>query len=383
MKRFLPLFVVLGGFAAAALLIATGPQVQPQVAKLIPPLVRTLTVQPGTHQFNVRTHGSVVPRTESELVPEVDGRVLRVSPALVSGGFFSKNDVLLEIDSLDYDVALEQARAGIARAESDLDNERKDHERQEDLVTKGSISASQLDNSLNRVTIAKATLREARARLARAERDLARTSITAPYDGRVRSERVDAGQFVRRGEAIGTIYAVDFAEVRLPIHVNELAYLDLPISKAGQALATQSKVTLSAEFAGSVHSWQGKVVRTEGELDPMTRMVHVVAQIANPYDSRQQRAPLAVGLFVDATIHGKTISNATVLPRSALRRGNQVFVVDEQDRLRFRTVNVLRLVDDQVYIGEGLGGGERGCGSALQSTAGGMLVRVVKDATPS
>jgi len=383
MKRFLPLFVVLGGFAAAALLIATGPQVQPQVAKLIPPLVRTLTVQPGTHQFNVRTHGSVVPRTESELVPEVDGRVLRVSPALVSGGFFSKNDVLLEIDSLDYDVALEQARAGIARAESDLDNERKDHERQEDLVTKGSISASQLDNSLNRVTIAKATLREARARLARAERDLARTSMTAPYDGRVRSERVDAGQFVRRGEAIGTVYAVDFAEVRLPIHANELAYLDLPISKAGQALATQSEVTLSAEFAGTVHSWQGKVVRTEGELDPTTRMVHVVAQVANPYDSRQERAPLAVGLFVDAMIHGKTISNATVLPRSALRRGNQVFVVDEQDRLRFRTVNVLRLVDDQVYIGEGLRGGERVCVSALQSTTDGMLVRVVKDATAS
>jgi|TARA_B110000914_G_scaffold225561_1_gene246650 RND family efflux transporter MFP subunit len=383
MKRFLPLFVVLGGFAAAALLIATGPQVQPQAAQSVPPLVRILTVQPGTHQFSVRTHGSVVPRTESELVPEVDGRVLRVSAALVSGGFFSKNDVLLEIDSLDYDVALEQARAGMARAESDLDNERKDHERQEDLVTKGSISASQLDNSLNRVTIAKATLREARARLARAERDLARTSITAPYDGRVRSERVDAGQFVRRGEAIGTIYAVDFAEVRLPIHANELAYLDLPISKAGQAFATQSEVTLSAEFAGTVHYWQGKVVRTEGELDPMTRMVHVVARIANPYDSRQERAPLAVGLFVDATIHGKTISNATVLPRSALRQGNQVLVVDEQDRLRFRTVNVLRLVDDQVYIGEGLAGGERVCVSALQSTADGMLVRVVKDATPS
>mgnify|MGYP001067849632 FL=1 len=383
MKRILPLLVVLGGFSAAALLIATGPQVQPQAAQIVPPLVRILTVQPGTHQFSVRTHGSVVPRTESELVPEVDGRVLRVSPALVSGGFFLKNDVLLEIDSLDYDVALEQARAGMARAKSDLDNERKDHLRQEDLVTNGSISASQLDNSLNRVTIAKATLREARARLARAQRDLARTSITAPYDGRVRSERVDAGQFVRRGEAIGTIYAVDFAEVRLPIHANELAYLDLPISKEGQSLATQATVPPSAEFAGSVHFWPGKVVRTEGELDPMTRMVHVVARIADPYDSPQERAPLAVGLFVDATIYGKTISNATVLPRSALREGNQVLVVDKEDRLRFRAVDVLRLIDDQVYIGAGLAGGERVCVSTLQMTADGMRVRVVKDATPS
>ena len=383
MRLILPWLVLLGGFAAATLLIVTGPQVLPQPSELVPPLVRTVTVMPITHQFGVHTNGSVVPRTESELVSEVDGRVLRVSAELVSGGFFSKDEVLVEIDKLDYQVALEGARAGMARAKSELANELKDNKRQEGLGNKGSISASQLDNSVNRVTIARATVREALARLARAERDLARTRITAPYDGRVRSERVDVGQFVRRGEAIGTVYAVDFAEVRLPIHSNELKYLNLPISKAGQSSSRQADVTLTAEFAGSIHQWQGKVVRTEGELDPTTRMVHVVARFANPYNTLEGSAPLAVGLFVDAIIHGKINTNVTVLPRSALRNDSQVLVLDNEDKLRFREVKVLRLVDDLAYIGAGVKRGERICVSVLQSTFDGMRVRVVQNVVPS
>ena len=383
MRLILPWLVLLGGFAAATLLIVTGPQVLPQPSELVPPLVRTVTVMPITHQFGVHTNGSVVPRTESELVSEVDGRVLRVSAELVSGGFFSKDEVLVEIDKLDYQVALEGARAGMARAKSELANELKDNKRQEGLGNKGSISASQLDNSVNRVTIARATVREALARLARAERDLARTRITAPYDGRVRSERVDVGQFVRRGEAIGTVYAVDFAEVRLPIHSNELKYLNLPISKAGQSSSRQADVTLTAEFAGSIHQWQGKVVRTEGELDPTTRMVHVVARFANPYNTQEGSAPLAVGLFVDAIIHGKINTNVTVLPRSALRNDSQVLVLDNEDKLRFREVKVLRLVDDLAYIGAGVKRGERICVSVLQSTFDGMRVRVVQNVVPS
>ena len=381
MKIILPLIVLLAGFAAAALLIATGPEIQPRASESVAPLVRVISVNPETHQFSVQTHGSVVPRTESELVPEVDGRVITMSPLLVSGGFFSEGDVLLEIDPLDYEVALEQARAGLARAESDLSNAQKNHKRQQDLVARGAISDSELDNSLNRLTIAEATLREARARLSRAKRDLARTKIAAPYDGRVRSEQVDVGQFVRRGTAIGTIYAVDFAEVRLPIHNHELAYLDLPLNGVEQQPVPPVPVTLSTEFAGAEHHWQGQIVRTEGELDPATRMVHVIARIPEPYDSAQTRAPLAVGLFVDAEIHGKTVSNATKLPRSALRSDDQVLLIDANNQLRFRTVEVLRMADDHVYIGDGLSHGERVCISPLQSTTEGMKVRVAEEET--
>jgi RND family efflux transporter MFP subunit len=228
--------------------------------------------------------------------------------------------------------------------------------------------------------VGQAVLREAKARLSRSERDLDRTQIVAPYDGRVRSERVDVGQFVKRGESIGTIYAVDFAEVRLPIPNADLAYLDLALGSVGPETSAQPSVTLSANFAGTEHQWLGQVVRTEGELDPTTRMIHVVARIPEPYGTAKGRAPLAVGMFVDAEIHGQTLDAVSVLPRSALRSDKRVLVVDTNGQLRFREVEVLRLADDKVYIGNGLVEGERVCISALQSTSDGMQVRVAEAA---
>jgi RND family efflux transporter MFP subunit len=376
MNKFLPLFVLLAGFLAAAALIVSGPKIEPQPSRNIAPLVRIVEANPGKHRFVVTTQGTVSPRTESDLVPEVDGRVITMSPALVSGGFFTKGDVLLEIDPLDYEVALEQARANLARAESDLNNENKNHVRQMDLIDRGAISDAEIDNSENRVAIAEAVLREATARLARAERDLSRTRVIAPYNGRVRSERVDLGQFVRRGEAIGTLYAVDYAEVRLPIPNIDLGFLDLPLNVAGNELTNIVPVKLRTEFAGVQRSWDGRIVRTEGELDPATRMVQVVASVANPYDQASNRAPLAVGLFVEAEILGREVDNVSVLPRSALREDNRVLLVDNNDQLVFREVRVLRRADDKVYIGSGLSRGDRICISPLQSSTEGMQVRV-------
>ncbi len=376
MKRLLPLFVLLGGFLIAGLLILVGPDVQPRISESVAPLVRVAIAEPQTYQFSVHTHGSVVPRTESDLVLEVDGRIITMSPFLVSGGFFSKGDVLLEIDPLDYQTDLEQARAKLSRIKSDLENEQKGHLRIESLHARGTVSDTQRDNALNRLKIAEATLREAKASLSQAERNLERTQIIAPYDGRVRSENVDIGQFVRRGDEIGTIYAIDFVEVRLPIHDEELAYLDLPLGRSGQNPVAQLSVTLRAKFAGEQHQWQGYVVRTEGELDPNTRMMHVVARVANPYGSANESAPLSIGLFVDAEIHGRTVPNVTVLPRSALRAEDRLLLVDNSNKLRFRDVEVLRLAGNSVYIGSGVSRGDRVCLSTMQSSTDGMLVRV-------
>ena len=371
-----PAAILLGGFALAALLIATGPSVEQRAPDRAAPLVRVVEAQLQTVQLRVRAHGTVVPRTESDLVPEVSGRVVEISPSLVSGGFFRKDEVLLRIDPLDHEVALEQARAGLARATSDLADARKDHGRQSDLSKRQATSDAQRDDAVNRLAVANATLREAKAVLSRAERDLARTEVTAPYNGRVRTERVDVGQFVNRGAAIATIYAIDYAEVRLPIHDDELAYLELPLVYDEAATAQPVAVTLSARFAGARHEWQGEIVRTEGELDPRTRMVVAVARVIAPYAKQDGRPPLSVGLFVDAEITGAQAKDIVVLPRSALRGGDRVFVVSEDGTLRNREVDVLRIVRDQVYLRGDLERGERVCVSALEGAVDGMLVRV-------
>jgi RND family efflux transporter MFP subunit len=311
----------------------------------------------------------------------VDGKIVAISPSLVSGGFFAQGDVLLEIEPLDYRTRLAKARAFLDRSTSDLDNAQKNHKRQERLLARGAVSDAHLDDAFNRLKIAEATLQEAKANLSQAERDLARTKIMAPFDGRVRSERVDVGQFVRRGDQVGTIYATDYAEVRLPIHDDELAFLDIPLLHHDQELATYPDVTLSANFAGDRRQWQGQVVRTEGELDPETRMIHVVARVADPYGNAGGQsgaiAPLSIGLFVDAEIHGRTEANVTVLPRTALRDDNQLLIVDRENKLRFRQVEVLRVNGSNVYVGKGVAPGDRVCLSAMQSSMEGMLVRVV------
>jgi len=378
MGRFLaPLAVVIGGFGVAALIYATGPRVEPQPAENLAPLVRVMDVVPRTIQLRVSAHGTVVPRTESELIPEASGRVLEMSPSLVSGGFFAKGEVLLRIDPLDYEVALEQARAQLARATSDLADARKDNKRQRDLAKRQATSDAQRDASINRLNVAEAVLQEARALLSRAERNLANTEVIAPYDGRVRAERVDVGQFVNRGAPIATIYAVDFAEVRLPIQDDELAFLELPLMNEGASSPPRPvPVTLRARFAGAQHEWQGEIVRTEGELDPRTRMVVVVARVASPYVKQGDRPPFSVGLFVEAEITGAEANEIVVVPRAALRGDRRVFVVGDDGKLRFREVDVLRVARDEVYIRGGVERGERICVSPIEGAVDGMAVRV-------
>jgi RND family efflux transporter MFP subunit len=383
LKLVLPVVVLGLGISGAVLLVATGPSLEQTPPEPTLPLVRVVAVERQSLRHRVRTHGTVAPRTESDLVPEVSGRVTWVSPALVSGGFFEEGAALLRIDPGDYRVALERARSQLARGESELHRARKELERQQTLAARKVASASRLDDAVNAEHVAAATLREARAALDQAERNLERTELTAPFEGRVRQESVDPGQFVSRGMAVARVYAVDWAEVRLPVPDDELAYLDLPLVYRGDAAETPGpEVSLRARFAGAVHHWTGRVVRTEGEIDPQTRMVHVVARIEDPYarSAGDDRPPLAVGLFVEAEIEGQRVEGVVVLPREAMRDETHVLVVDAEDRLHSRSVEVLRRGRDQVVIGSGLAAGERVCVSPIESVVEGMPVRVLATA---
>ncbi len=348
------------------------------------PILRVVEVRPQTVELHVTTNGTVAPRTQSDLIPEVSGTVTWVSPALVSGGFFEESDPLLRIDPRDYEVELERARASIARRTSEYDRRKKELDRQLRLAKQNVASATQLDDATSAERVAKAELRVAKAELARAERNLARTEILAPFTGRVREEQVGVGQFVDRGRAIGTIYAVDYAEVRLPVPDDQLAFLDLVVSRGMISEENQPEVRLKALFAGDTHEWIGRVVRTEGEIDPKSRMVHVIARFDDPYGQDEEasltsttRPPLAVGLFVEAEISGRRVENIIVLPRAALRGVDEVVIVDEENRLHLRHVDVLRTQSNFVFIRGGLSAGERAVTSDLDIVVEGMTVRPV------
>jgi len=369
--------VVLFGIANMVMLVMSGPTLDPKPVVPLAPLVRVITVALETVLMTASTHGTVAPRTESELTPEVSGRVISVSSAMVSGGFFKKGEVLVTVEPLDYELAVEQAKANLARSESEVTNARKTNSRQTDLAKKKLASDSATDDALNRLRVTEATLQEARARLAKAVRDLERTELVAPYDGRVRSKRVDVGQFVNRGNPVATIYATDYVEVRLPIKDEELEFVDVPLAGNTVVDATNlALVKLNANFGGDRFEWKGEVVRTEGEIDPQTRMINVVARVLSPYETDGDKPPLSIGLFVSAEIQGQSFDDVVSLPRIALRGDSRVYVVDAENRLQFRDVVVLREVEDQIYIKGGLRAGERVCISPLEIVVEGMRVRM-------
>jgi len=394
-RLWAPLAILAVGAAGVAVMVALRPEPERQTPAEVVPLVRVVEAQPRDWRYVVRAHGTVEPRTESDLVPQVSGEVVWISPSLASGGFFAKGDPLLRIEPSDYRVELESARATRARARSEFERASIELERQRKLRAQGVASQARIDDAENSYRVAEAALREARARVERAERDLERTELRAPYEGRVRSEDVDVGQFVSRGQTLATLYAVDWAEVPLPVPDRELRYLDVPLGAAvlaageGGAFAGGPEVRLRAEFAGTPSVWRGQVVRTAGEIDPRTRMVTLVARVEDPYGLHAESAApaLAVGLFVEAEILGRTVEDVYVLPRQALREGDpmdpqapdRVHVIDSEGRLHLRPVEVLRTEQERVVIASGLAPGERVSLSPLRSAVEGMRVRVAAE----
>ncbi len=399
-KVLWPIAILAVGALAIFLLVATRPDVELNPPEQVTPLVRVVEAKPTDWRFVVHSQGTVEPRNESELVPQVAGEVEWVSPALASGGFFEPGEALVRIEPADYRVALTTARASLARAESENQRAQTEIARQRRLKEEGVASETRFDDALNAARVAAAAFDEAKARLERAERDLERTVLRAPFEGRVRSERVDVGQFVNRGESIATLYAVDFAEVTLPVPDRELRYVDVPRTPrrappsddAGAEDAVPFKgpeVVLRAEFAGSEQTWRGEVVRTAGEIDPQTRMVRVVARVSDPYGLHDETepVPLAVGLFVRAEIQGRKAEGVFVLPRAAIRSGNpmdpnaseEVHVVDDGGQLRIQPVEVLRTEPEVAVVGAGLSAGDRVSVSPLRAVVDGMRVRVDGD----
>ena len=372
-KILLPILVIVLGLLATVVLVASKPDVETETTEVALPSVRTLAVTPTDVPVIVRSQGEVRPRTEAVLVAEVGGRIQRVTTNFESGAFVRLGQPLVWIDPRDFEAALAAQRASLAQAEVVLEREQAEAE-----VARKEWDALGRDATPNPLVLRQPQLQEAAARVEaakaavqRAELDLERTVIRAPFTGRIRSTAVDLGGFAARGTPVATVYSVRDAEIRLPVQNGELAFLD---DLEGIAAKSGAPVTLSTRFAGQTHSWEGTIVRSEGEIDAQTRMIHLVAQVADPYGlDVPVGAPLAVGLFVDASIQGNPIESAYELPRSALRRDGTVMVV-EDGRLRARSVDIARTTADHIVVRNGLEPGDQVAVSKLGVATEGMRV---------
>jgi len=384
LKFFLPIIIISFGLIGAVVMIKSRPKIQAKPVTFPPPLIRASMINLQDFQLTVISQGTVSPRTESALFSQVSGQVIEVSPQFAPGGFFEKDQVLVRVDPRDYELALSRVKAQVAQAELRLAQEEEEASIAQEEWER--LGKQELANPLvlrkPQLAEAKASLEGAQASLKQAELNLQRTQIRAPFNGRVRTKKVDLGQYVSPGVALATVYAVDYAEVRLPVPDNEMGYLDCCLDyRSKNPAALNIDVTLKANYAGRDYRWTGKIVRVEGEIDPSSHMITPVARIKDPYgrDQRSDRPPLAVGLFVEAEIKGKMVRDVVVIPRSALRGTESVLVIDDENKLHFRTVEILRKDSETVVISSGLQQGERICLSSLEAVVEGMKVRVLNE----
>ncbi len=381
LKYILPVAVILVSILGALVIVRSKPDVKPNPPRITPKLIKTIEVRQKQVQMVVRSQGSVRARTESALVSQVAGLVTSVSPSFVAGGFFEEGDILVSQDPRDYAFILTQAKHQVAKAALALEIEKQQSEiAREEWLRLNTGEPPSLASRKPQLLEARAALEAARAGEQQAQLNMERTSIRAPFAGRVRTKNVDVGQYVTPGMALANVYAIDYAEVRLSLRDEELAFLDMPFDFRGKNLNRKGpRVDLQARFAGKQHQWQGYLTHIEAEVDSRSRMIHAVVRVDNPYGKSvdNQRPPLTVGLFVNAAIHGSTVENLYLLPRAALRNRDEVLVVDGDNRLHFRKVESFRVESDIAYISSGLSDGEQVCVSVIEAVVDGMPVEPI------
>lgn len=360
--------IVGAAIVAAVLMMQLRPEPPKREREIRDPLVDIVVLEPMTADFRVQSQGTVAPRTETILSAEVSGTITRISPKFIAGGVFDAGEVLLRIDPTNYEVALEQAEALVRQRQIEFDGARK-------LREQGYRAEAEFAS-------AAAALASAKAELVRATRNLERTFIRVPYEGIVRSKETDIGQFVNPGTRLGVVFATDFAEVRLPLTDLDLAFVDLPtatdITRSGEA--DGPRVALTAVQKGRPVTWEAQIVRTEGVVDEKSRVTYAVARVRDPYRRKSSGEPLPMGTFVSADIAGARAENVIRVPRSTLRGSDQLLFVDEDSRLRIRSVDIVRADAEHVYLRDDELTGERVVLTALETPINGMKVRTTADA---
>lgn len=344
-------------------------------------LVEIMEAQSQDKVVTIKSNGTVTPRDEVMIMPQVGGKIVWVNPKLESGGFLNKDEELVHIEKVDYELAVQQAEAMVAQAEvryqmevANSDIARKEWE----LVTQSRealLGEETQDTEPDALVLRQPQMKQAEADLASAiamlesaKLNLDRTVIKSPFNARVRERSVSVGQLVGQASVIASLYATDLVEIVVGLPASELMWINIPGAKA----------TLSQTFDSEVITWNGKVDRTVGVMDRIGRLAQVVIQVKKPQrDSSGKGVELAIGSFVDVEIEGIFLENKVVIPRKALHENNTVWLAGADDKLQIRKVEVKRLENNDAVIESGIESGENIIITSIAGAAEGMKIRTL------
>lgn len=365
LKQFAPVAMIAVTVALAALLQNTEPAIEHQVADRFIPAVDVIRAQAATETLRIHSHGILKPATEIQLLSRVAGQVTAINPAFVAGGEFAKGDVLLETDSALLDMELQKARASLARARLQEMEIRADIEARSSADENRELS--ELAQGKPRLQAARANTRAAEAAEQQARRQRQQAALKAPFDGKVMTRTIELHEQLSPGAPIGRIYATDAYTVRLPVTPGQLA---LVASASDGQPGSAVKITDPANGL----QWQGHIQRAEGHIE-RNRLTYLIAKLDPADIPAEKHRHILPGSLVNAEIHSKPLDNIITLPASALQAGNTVYLLDDDNRLEIRPVELLYRSPDTIYLSHGLQPGERVISSHIAAATEGIELR--------
>ena len=403
-------------------------------SKVFGRLVRTLEIQKKNRTFWVSGYGTVRPKTEIAIIPEVSGRVVFSSKKFRKGAFLKKGDLLFQVDPVIYSLSVRRKRAEIGKLKSDMKNLlqlkknfqaelniatkhlnviKKELNRKRKIRQKKVISQQQFErvvesllrqervvqaikNSLalipSQLEQKKKSVDVVRVELDRSLIDLKKTNFYAPFDSRVSKAKVEVGGYLQQGNSYGKVYETSSVEIAVSIPVEEVRWVfpELRFENLGYSKKDHKMVSPFAEIKwnkfGKILQWDGRVSRVDAGLDSFTRTLSLIVEVLNPLKTSPGRSktPLTVGMFVSIRIKGISVPEIFVLPRfsvkSTTRKGklsNTVFLYKD-GKLKIKNIDILRKNMNKVFVENGLQDGDKVIVSPLPDAVEGMKLRKIE-----
>ena len=376
-KKLKPLFILLGAFALSYLLWFLG-QVQPDpVEELPPPDVIVEILTPKDFQVQISSNGTTTPLTQTVLTAEVGGEVIYRSKKFAEGASVIEGEILAKIDDTDLQLQYKNALLQLANAEVQYSLQLAEAEVAKEAWDKiGDGVASDLTLKKPQLKQAEAFLEVAKAQVSSAAKKLNKTEIIAPYAGRIQNVNIDLGTTIIPGQPVGAMYTSSEIEITLAVKDNDLQFLSIPMDGRKLNPSEQASVVIESFYKGKTQSWKGKLERVDGVIDPVTRMINLIAVFKNDF-IEIDKPNLPIGLFVEAKIDGITLKNIFEIPINSISEDNEVYIVDKDNQLELRELTILKKYSEFVIIKDGLKAGERIVTSKLSTASNGIKVNLV------
>ena len=376
-KKLKPLFILLGAFAISYLLWLLG-QVQPDPVEEAPaPDVIVEILTPKDFQIQISSNGTTTPLTQTVLTAEVGGEVIYRSKKFSEGSSVIEGEILAKIDDTDLQLQYKNALLQLANAEVQHSLQLAEAEVAKEAWEKiGDGVASDLTLKKPQLKQAEALLEVAKAQVSSAEKKLNKTEIVAPYAGRIQSVNIDLGTTIIPGQPVGALYTSSEIEVTLAVKDNDLQFLSIPMDGRKLDPSEQALVEIRSFYKGKNQTWIGRLERVDGVIDPVTRMINLIAVFKNDF-IETDKPNLPIGLFVEAQIDGIILKDIFSIPVNAISENNEVYIVNNDNELVSRQLSILKKYSDFVIVKDGLKAGERIVISKLSTASNGIKVNPV------